>query len=195
MKSGETSGSTALVMDGEDVVVFGTNHVVGPVRKSMHASAADSIVLDGIDLGFPSQSIEARVDRVQEEVSEPMSSRPVPGVGFIDVELGAGAKGESHRWRRRIRSRASSQGTPPSGSASAAARRRSRSSRCSAVSVRASSPFGDAVPELLDEFDLLGRGELKEFLAKGVRRHGRRSAVGPAHRQVVPRRSPSRPPR
>jgi len=50
--------------------------------------------------------------------------------------------------------------------------------------------FGDAVPKLLDEFDLLGRGELKEFLAKGVRRHGCESAVGLAQRQVVPWRSP-----
>lgn len=30
---------------------------------------------------------------------------------------------------------------------------------------------GDVVPEFLHDLDLLGRGELKEFLAKGLRRH------------------------
>ena len=30
---------------------------------------------------------------------------------------------------------------------------------------------GDVVPEFLDEFELLGRGELEEFFAKGIRCH------------------------
>ena len=48
----------------------------------------------------------------------------------------------------------------------------------------------DAVPKLLDEFELLGRGELKEFFAKGVRCHGRKSAVGFRLEQVAPGCSP-----
>jgi len=58
------------VIDREDIDMVGTDHVVGPVRKPMNASTTYASVTDGIDLGFPPESIEAGVDGAQKDISE-----------------------------------------------------------------------------------------------------------------------------
>ena len=75
----ETSWSTALVIDRENIDMIGTNHVVGPIQKSVDTSTTYAIVLDGIDLGFPPQSLKASIERAQENVSESFLPRLVPG--------------------------------------------------------------------------------------------------------------------
>jgi hypothetical protein len=89
----ETSRSTALVIDRENIDMIGTNHVVGPIRKPVDPSTTYAIVLDGMDLGFPPQSLKASIERAQENLSESFLPRLVPGVGFVDVEFGSEPKG------------------------------------------------------------------------------------------------------
>lgn len=84
----ETTRSTALVIDREDIDVIGPNHEVGPVRKPAHAGTTDATVVDDKDLGLPPEPIKTGADGAQEKISESSPSRLVPDESLVDVALG-----------------------------------------------------------------------------------------------------------